>query len=624
MKRGIKSVVDVMRIPTEGDAQTAVLVVGTNMPTEEVTCDILVAGGGMGGVAAALAAARRGHNVCLIEETDWLGGQMTSQGVSALDEHEHIESFGGTRSYYQMREMVRQHYRSLASSPVAEPINPGKCWVSGLAFEPAVAERVLRKLLEPEIAAGRLRIFLRSRAVAVESEQRRVLGLTAMNLDDGSALAFRFHYVIDATELGDLLPLSGARYVVGAESVAETGEPHAQPELHKAACVQSCSYVFAMERRPPGGGVPLAAPSRYEHYRDSQPYSLRIHVHGGEIYGENTGWLSYQLFGDSIGTKGPLWKYRRLIDSEQFPGVYSRDITMFNWPGNDYRDLPLVDQSAETLAQALQDAKRVALGFAHWLQTEAPTSADSFGSNELALRADVMATDDGLAKYPYIRECRRIKALKTIVEHEVAAGCQLGARAAHFADSVGVGWYPIDIHQIEDGDIATSTRTKPFQIPLGALIPESIENLLAGAKNIGTSHITNGCYRVHPVEWNVGEAAGSLAAVAIENGQSPKEIRSDPELLRDFQRELVAAGVPICWAIDVPVFDPHFPAVQRLAMAVGHANENGNLAFEPDAPVTIEARSEWISAINSREDPCGGEQVSRADFASKLADAGLI
>jgi hypothetical protein len=297
---------------------------------------------------------------------------------------------------------------------------------------------------------------------------------------------------------------------------------------------------------------------------------------------------------------------------------------MFNWPGNDYRDLPLVDQSPEVLAQALQDAKRVALGFAYWLQMEAPTSSGAIGSTELALRVDVMGTDDGLGKYPYIRECRRIRAVKTIIEQELVEGSQLGPRAVHFADSVGIGWYPIDIHQVGEGDVAASMRTKPFQIPLGALIPEQIDNLLAGSKNIGTTHITNGCYRLHPVEWNVGEAAGTLAAAAIETSVSPKGIRSDPQRLRAFQRELLANGVPLCWLNDVPVSDRNFPTVQRLVMAAGYGSTKGSLAFEPDAAVTAEERNTWLSAVKARQDPCNGEPVSRAVFAARLAEAGLV
>ena len=303
-------------------------------------------------------------------------------------------------------------------------------------------------------------------------------------------------------------------------------------------------------------------------------------MHGGEIYGETTGWLDYGVFEPSPDTKGPLWEYRRLVAASQFPGHYENDVTMFNWPGNDYRDMPLVDQSPEVLASALQAAKTVSLGFAYWLQTDAPRPGGPPGFPNLLLRPDIMGSGDGLSKYPYIREGRRIVAVKTIVEQEVAVAHQLGPRAAHFDDSVGVGWYPIDIHRISDDEVGTSTRTRPFQIPLGALIPVRVANLIAANKNIGTTHITNGCYRLHPVEWNIGEAAGLLAAHAVHQAQAPAAIRRDKSRLRTFQKELLAEGVPLCWTIDVPVWSDNFAAMQRQVMDSGFSGTDDSLRAE--------------------------------------------
>ena len=151
------------------------------------------------------------------------------------------------------------------------------------------------------------------------------------------------------------------------------------------------------------------------------------------------------------------------------------------------------------------------------------------------------------------------------MEQDVSADYQKGARAARFEDSVGVGWYPIDIHNSGPDDVGVSCRTRPFQIPMGALIPVRVQNLLAGAKNLGTTHITNGCYRLHPVEWNIGEAAGALAAYALESGRDPAVIHADPGLRREFQRRLVAEGVPLAWFIDVGVDHPRFTTLQMAA-----------------------------------------------------------
>lgn len=549
MHRNLESLVDIMRVPADGDPLVAVVPVASLSRAREAGCDVLVVGGGTGGVAAALAAARRGRRVHLIEETDWIGGQLTAQGVAALDEHEHIETQGGTTSYYRLRKALRDHYRPLAGEAGRRPhFNPGNCWVSRVAFEPKVAVAAMMALLEPHIREGRVVLHLRTKAAAAETKDDRIVSVTAVSLEGGDALLFRPAMVIDATELGDLLPLAGAEYVVGAETVAETGEPHAQPLERKANCVQSFTYVFALERRPLGERHVIERPARYEHFRGAQPYSLRIEVHGGEIYGEESGWLTYDLFDTMPGTKGGLWTYRRLVDSAQMGAAYQTDISMFNWPGNDYRESSIIDRPAADVAAALQSAKHVSLGFLHWLQTEAPAHGRK-GAPELKLRADIMGTADGLAKFPYIREARRIKALRTVLEQDVSAELQQGPLAAPFADAVGIGWYPIDIHRAGPQDVGVSCRTRPFQIPLGALIPIRIRNLLAAAKNIGTTHITNGCYRLHPVEWNIGEAAGSLASFALEQGRPAGDVYADVALRTAFQTTLEREGVPLGWRI---------------------------------------------------------------------------
>ena len=175
MERRLDAIVDVMRVPASGDPGTAVLKVQAQAPSREVDCEVLVVGGGMGGVAAALAAARRGLRTCLLEETDWLGGQLSAQGVSALDEHEHIESAGGTASYYALRKALRDHYRGHAGAARKRPdFNPGDCWVTRLAFEPAVGAQAMLALLEPHRASGRLQIFLRTKTVAVASAGDRI------------------------------------------------------------------------------------------------------------------------------------------------------------------------------------------------------------------------------------------------------------------------------------------------------------------------------------------------------------------------------------------------------------------------------------------------------------------
>jgi hypothetical protein len=166
-----------------------------------------------------------------------------------------------------------------------------------------------------------------------------------------------------------------------------------------------------------------------------------------------------------------------------------------------------------------------------------------------------------LAKQPYIRESRRIQAEFTVLEQHVStefrrkqtSASAEDVKAEVFDDSVGIGSYRIDLHPSTTGINYIDISSVPFQIPLGALIPKRIENLLPACKNLGVTHITNGCYRLHAVEWNIGEATGALAAFCVSRKRSPREVRSKPALLKEFQAVLTSHGIPLAWPKVTPL-----------------------------------------------------------------------
>jgi len=135
-----------------------------------------------------------------------------------------------------------------------------------------------------------------------------------------------------------------------------------------------------------------------------------------------------------------------------------------------------------------------------------------------------------------------------VLEQHVATKARAPITTAEeFPDSVGLGSYRIDLHPSSGGDNYIDVSSLPFQISMGSLIPRRVENLLAAGKNIGVTHITNGCYRLHPVEWNIGESAGALAAYALETNQTPRAIRNHEVARKLFQGRLVAQGVELAW-----------------------------------------------------------------------------
>jgi hypothetical protein len=213
----------------------------------------------------------------------------------------------------------------------------------------------------------------------------------------------------------------------------------------------------------------------------------------------------------------------------------------------DYFEGPVLGGSAEDDERHLQGARELSLSFLHWLQTDAPRPDGGTGYPGLRLRGDLVGTSDGLAKRPYIRESRRIRALYTVVEQDLALDCRPDGRAVRYPDSVGVGSYRIDLHPSTGGDTYVDIASCPFEIPLRALVPVRVRNLLPAAKNIGTTHVTNGCYRLHPVEWGIGEAAGTLAAFCVRTRSTPEQVCADSDLLGDFQRQLARDGVETRW-----------------------------------------------------------------------------
>jgi hypothetical protein len=513
----------------------------------ELGADIIISGGGVGGCAAALAAARMGKKVVLTEETDWIGGQLTTQAVPP-DEHKWIEQFGCTSSYRRFRDGVRLYFRMHSplrgETLVAPTFQLGGALVSRVPCPPRVALAVLWQMLAPYTMSGRVIVLLENKPVAAEVDGDRVSSVTVEHLNSGSRTVLTGSYFLDATELGDVLPLTGTEYVTGAESREETGEPHA-PEQADPLDMQAITYCFAMDYLP-GKNHTIRKPATYEFWRDYKPHFWPDKLFSWRAPDPATLEIRHMSLFPEKG-KFSLWTYRRLIEKDQFvPGTFESDITLVNWPQNDYFLGPILEVDDKEAMKNLRAVKEQSLSFLYWLQTEAPRPDGGYGYPGLRRRGDLMGTEDGLAKYPYIRESRRIRAERTVLEQDLSPQVR-PFKAIEYPDSVGVGAYRIDLHPSTGGRNYIDVPSYPFEIPLGSLIPIRMDNLLAAAKNIRTTHITNGCYRLHPVEWNIGEAAGSLAAYCVDNGLLPRQVRNDSSLLIDFQDILVNQGVELGW-----------------------------------------------------------------------------
>jgi hypothetical protein len=532
--------------------------------TRELNADVAIIGAGVGGVACALAAARNGLKVILTERYDWIGGQLTSQAVPP-DEHPWIEERGSTKTYRNFRTRIRDFYRRnypLTDAASKDPaLNPGLGSVSKLCHEPRVALAVLLEMLAPHVTAGRVKLFQPYRIWDVGTDGDRVSAVTLGSHGRGDWITLRAPYFVDATETGELLSEAKCEYVTGAEAQRDTREPHA-PEVAKPDNLQACTVCFAMDYQPDKDNT-IEQPRNYKQWRDYVP-KLNPKWPGNLLSWEMSDPVTLKTRAVGFDPTGPvpkglnLWTYRRIVAKEHFAADSGLgDVCLVNWPQNDYW-LGNVIADDNPARECLGHAHDLSLCLLYWMQTEAPHPNDrKRGWKGLRLRGDVTGTEDtdGLAMAPYIRESRRIKALFTVTENHVGVEARaklLGKKPGEFTaevfpDSVGTGSYRIDLHPSTGGDNYIDVSSLPFQIPLGALIPQRVENLLPACKNIGTTHITNGCYRLHPVEWSIGEAVGELTAFCIAKKRIPRQVRKDAKLLADYQAQLVKAGCDLEW-----------------------------------------------------------------------------
>lgn len=566
---------------------------------ETLTCSILVVGGSTAAYAATLTALRQKLDVCLVQPQRVVGGQFTAQALPASDDGDLLrmkgkqnqlngEEFAISRSQRNFRSRQRS-LQLIKGRPVS---NPGGSWVSHFATSPVVTAKAMNGEIAPYLESGRLRIMPEAEpAKVIFNEEGPFKRVTAVVFKSHQQSSLRFavkaKVVIEATDLGDLLEAGNIESRVGQEARHETGEA-ILPDDPRPQCQQSITFDVLVERTKPGKGVAIGKPERY-----GRASWLNSHEFTGNFYTKNGRgqWQKWGFFSD-FG----IFRYRRLQRNHGFEKrVLPGDVAVINWGtsrepnryccGNDYRPGRLVGVSRGERQTHIQRARDRARAYIHFLQTN--------GVPDLKPRGDLTWTQDGIALEPYVREARRGVALTTIRHEDVAQSFFPNkARARCFDDSVGIGQYHyLDLHGNDAKGHVTpkgdDVIALPFSLPLGALVPQTTDGLVLSAKSLGTTHITNAAYRMHPMEWAIGEASGFLAVFAVWTGLAPRSLATETAHIRKIQGYVTRNQIPIFWFDDVSHDDPDFEPIQVMAAANIVRSENPQtLHFRPYASVT--------------------------------------
>jgi hypothetical protein len=569
--------------------------------------DVAIIGGGFGAVAATLALLQQGRSVVIIEEYPWIGGQVTSQALCVLDDYHDPsgETTGISRSYAEFRRRVRDAYQTrhpLSAMGAAQLyLNPGQSLCSHLSAEPHMAYSVISAWLEEETTMpGQLQTLTGYKAVSFERQGPVVRACTVCPAGGDREASILIHagFFLDGTETGETYPLLNIPFRTGSEARHEFDEPHA-PETARPDAIQSFTLCLAAEFIP-GGDFRIPKPAAYERWRDRQHFSLFA---PGADAGFPAG-----MFEARTSTNRPYvsgaWYYRSVRDTRNFQCERLSARTIFNVSGNDYHDAPYLGRPGDRAA--LAEARHLTRCYLYWLQHEAPRDDGGNGYPEIRSVPEMTGTPDGIAMAPYIREGRRLSACTTVTERDLHAQFWPGARARPFRDSIGLGSYWIDIHRTTSGAPGLWEEARPYQIPLGSLVSPALQNFAVANKGIGVTQIANGAYRLHPVEWAIGEAAGMLADEML--GTALRHPNLQGRDLQHFQRKLVDRGIPLYWYEDVPFDLPSFPAVQLLAVEGVWPGCDGHLRCSPHDSIDRH-RTSLIRAVKTLSPEANLEEI---------------
>jgi len=534
--------------------------------------DVLIIGGGASGSAAGIQSARLGAKTLIVEETLWLGGMITSAGVSAFDGNKY--ALGGG-IFGQLRKKIEDYYGG--------PEKTFTGWISLTCFEPKVGKQFLHQLTDAE---QNLTVWFESKLVKVLREKNKIVG-AVVRRNDETEVEVRAKVTIEATEFGDVLALSNVPYRLGRDSKSDTGEPHA-PKIADDE-IQDMTYCAILKNYKAKAPQVKASPS----YKPD----LFICSTAEDCDNPDESFLNHKLH---------TWK--SFITYAALPN----DKYLLNWPfrANDYLTTRDIYENPSSREYHFQKEKEQTLNYIHYIQTK-------LGHPEWGLAVDEFPTEDHLPLIPYFRESRRMKGIRLMVEEDVIP-MKNSFRPPLMKDSIAVGDYFLDHHHCSffkpphERLQEKLPANAPFQIPYYSLIPENVGGLIAAEKSISVSHIVNGCTRLQPVVMLIGQAAGAAAALSVNHNVEPRNVS-----VTELQKILLTAGCQLFPYKDLWNHHSEFLAVQLLALE-GIFIDSEDFAFQPDALVTAEEAKILVKKSKSKIDVEELIGLKRLDAFSRI------
>jgi hypothetical protein len=536
--------------------------------------DVLILGATPGGIAAAIAAARLGHRVLVLERSSHIGG-LPANGLGITDIQTR-EATGGVFKEFIQR--IKVHYVSTYGNDSQQVADCS----DGYRFEPHIAEAAIESMVAetPGIEVLRRRQF-DADAANVTIRSNRLREACVINLETGTTESYGADVFVDATYEGDLAAAAGAPYRVGREGRDEYGEPCAgrvywswdSGELLEGStgeadrAVQAYNYRFCLTKDP-ALRVPIIRP---KDYRRDDYVSIKRDVADGRL---QHGIYRYPRAACAKPVPIPNGKF----DTNDHPkALISTDLPEENW------SYPEADWAwRDRFAQRLREYE---LGLIWFCQHDS-SLPEGFRKDALewGLAGDEYVDNNFFPRQLYVREGRRIMgeylftALDCIPPLDVPKALDILAgrdepseneRPPHHADSITAAHYPLDSHACRkrepgrtqlDGYFALGRITRPYQVPYRVIIPKRVEGLLTPVPCSAT-HLGFGTLRMEPCWMALGQAAGVAAHLAASNDTVPRGVS-----VEKLQSILIEQRAVLTFLRDVPADHPSFAALQWAAL----------------------------------------------------------